>query len=124
MPSSGFGPQRLDRLDRDGLASRKVARQQSHTQQHSRSEQEGGRVRRRNSEEEGLQQAPFRQGHPDTQHHDELFSARTTKPAAATAAPAAVAATADPVEARVRVALAAAEAAIDAMGDADWPAAS
>ena len=69
--------------------------------------------------------------HPDTQYHDKLFSARTEPVSPAAAAPAVapavaptVAAAVDPVEERVRVALAAAEAAIDAMGNDDWPAVS
>lgn len=59
--------------------------------------------------------------HPDTHYHDGLFGARA-EVAMGPAESSAVAhvAVVDPMEERARVALAAASAAIDAMGD-DWP---
>ena len=58
--------------------------------------------------------------HPDTHYHDGLFSARAKiAPTVESSAVAHIVAV-DPLEERARVALAAASATIDAMGD-DWP---
>ena len=58
--------------------------------------------------------------HPDTHYHDGLFSARAEVSTSDGASTVAHIVAVDPLEERARVALAAASAAIDAMGD-DWP---